>query len=57
MMTKEEKQILGKILSRLLTAVDSLDEETTFRNISYTERAELNEMIGRLCGKPVVEQG
>jgi hypothetical protein len=47
--TDQERGWLGKVLSRLLAAVDNLDDESTFRNISRQEKFELSEMIGRLC--------
>ncbi len=37
-MNDRERALLGGILARLLRAVDDLDEEPTFRNISFADR-------------------
>ena len=47
-LNEREKELLGGVLVRLLQAVDALDDESTFRNISFGERQELYKDIYEL---------
>ena len=47
-MTDDQKKKLRFVLKQMLSAIDTLDEASTFRNIPHSELLELHRMVEEL---------